>query len=219
MTNLELQLRFEQRFRNHINKDLDIRTIDIEFYLNEGLDKFIEEWYKIFEYNESARKRLNPLVKYAILDTSTNGSHPRGRYFNLTENYRYILQEEAQVSYNDCHGSPQTIRSSVKPVKLDYYNRHIHNPFKKPYRDLVWRLDIGNTDKRHELIYGDDVTNITHYYLTYLANPIKITLLTGTPETSNIEISEEFHEEVIDEAIKVALKTFELNNITHPQTK
>ena len=99
----------------------------------------------------------------------------------------------------------------VKPVKLYYYNKHKRNPFKKPYLKLVWRLDLGNGTKQHELIYGTDVNSITQYQITYLANVAAITLHSGTPQTSSIVLSEEFREEIVDRAVEVALETFQLN--------
>lgn len=211
MTYLEMQLRFEQQLSNHINKDLDIRTIDIEYYLNEGYKRFIEEWYKLFEINEAARKRLNPLVGYYSTGTSTVGSHERGRYFTIGANIKYILQEEAAVNYTDCHGDPATNVAEVKPIKLDYYNKHKRNSYKKPYIKLVWRIDLGNGSKTHELIYGDDTNSISLYTLTYLANPSEITLLTGTPETTSVVIAEEFHNEIVEKAVQIALEIFTLN--------
>ena len=211
MTFLEMQFNFEQKIRNHIFKDLDIRTIDVEFYLNSGYDAYIEDWYKIFETSEAARKRLNPLVGYYATGTSVAGAHTNGRYFTIPSNVKYILQEEATLSYTNCHGEPAVYVAEVKPVKLDYYNKHKRNPFKKPYLKLVWRLDIGGGIKQHELIHGSDVNSITQYQITYLANVAAITLLSGTPQTSSVVLSEEFHEEIVDRAIEVALQTFQLN--------
>lgn len=58
MTNLEMQLRLEQRLSQHLDKQLDLRTIDIEYFLNEGLRRFIEFYYSLFERDEAARKDL-----------------------------------------------------------------------------------------------------------------------------------------------------------------
>lgn len=212
MTYLQMQLDFEQKLNNHINKSLDIRTIDIEMYLNDGYKAFIEDWYKVFESNEAARKRLNPLIGYYITNESTVGDHTNGRYFTIGTNIRYILQEEAIVNIIDCKGNPITYVAEVKPVKLDYYNKHKRNPYKKPYFKLVWRLDLGNGTKRHELIYGDDTISIAQYSLTYLANPSPITLLSGTPETTSVVIAEEFHEEIVNRAVEKALSILQLTN-------
>lgn len=211
MTNLQLQLRFEQRFHTHITKDLDIRTIDIEFYLNEGYRRFIEFWYNKYEADESARKRLSPLVALSILTSTGAGNYINSLYFTLPTDCRYIVQETVDISFTNCHGDPSTLTNvKVKPIKLDYYNAHINNPFKKPYIDLVWRMDVGS--RRHELIYGTDTTTINQYKITYIKNPLTITLLSGTPETTSCEISAEYHEEIVDRAIESALDTFKLSN-------
>lgn len=211
MTNLELQLKFTQRLRNHLDNVIDIRTIDIEYYLSEGLRKFVDLWYLRFEFDEASRKRLNSLVDTAILTADYGGSFVRSLAYILPENCKYVVQERCTLNLLDCHGAP-TIKEAVKvkPVKLNYYNFHINNPFKKPYKDLVWRMDIGN--KIHILIYGEDTINITNYYITYIKNPNPITLLSGTPETTVCEISEEFHEEILDKAVETAIEIFNLTN-------
>ena len=211
MTNLELQLKFTQRLGNHLSNAIDIRTIDIEYYLSEGLRKFVNLWYLKFEYDEAARKRLNSLVNNAILTADYGGSFPKSLVYELPENCKYVVQERCTINLLDCHNAP-TIKEGVKikPIKLDYYNFHVNNPFKKPYNNLVWRMDIGS--KRHTLIYGADTINITNYYITYIKNPNPITLLTGTPETTTCEISEEFHEEILDKAVETAIEIFSLTN-------
>lgn len=216
MTNLELSVRFEQRLQNHINKNLDIRTIDIEFYLNEGYRRFIEYWYSLYESDEAARKRLSPLVVNVTRERTdptvptTTNAHPNGEFWYLPTDCRYVLLEDVTIDLDDCHGDPTTNRAYVKPVKLEYYNLHINNPYKKPYKDLVWRLDIGS--RIHELIIGDDSTQVKQYHITYIKNPANITLLTGTPQSTSIEISAEYHEEIIEKALEVAIPTLQLIN-------
>lgn len=211
MTNLQLQLRFTQRLRNHIVNTIDIRTIDIEYYLNEGLRRFVDTWYAEFESNEAARKRLDALVSTITLTIDSAGSYPNSAVFVLPSNCRYIVQERCTISLNDCHGDTTTKTGvTVKPIKLDYYNFHIDSPFKKPYNDLVWRMDIGS--RQHTLIYGTDTTTINNYYIVYIKNPLVITLLTGTPDATSCEILPEYHEEILDKAIDVAIETFNLTN-------
>lgn len=211
MTNLNLQLRFEQRLQNHINKVLDIRTIDVEFYLNEGLRRFIDTWYAQYETNEAARKRLGALVVSTTAVSAGAGSYPNGTLYTLPTNCKYVVQERATIALNDCHGDPTSKTGvTIKPIKLDYYNFHIDNPFKKPYNDLIWRMDSGS--RQHELIRGSDTTSITTYYITYIKNPVAITLLSGTPESTSCEILAEYHEEIVDRAIEVAIETFKLTN-------
>lgn len=211
MTNLELQLRFTQKLKNHISQILDIRTLDIEFYLNEGLRRFVEDWYSLYETNEGARKRLTTLVVGNSPVSAGPGHYSNGTLYTLPNDCRYVVQEKADLNVVNCHNQV-VVKDNVpvKPVKLDYYNRHIDNAFKKPYTNLVWRLDIGN--KQHELIKGTDTTSIAGYKIVYIKNPAEITLLTGTPETTSCEISPEFHEELIDKAVGVALETFNLYN-------
>lgn len=215
MTNLQLYYRFLQRLEENIRPSLSIRTIDVEYYLNEGYRVFTEDYADKFEKDEAARKRLSPLVASLTLTRTTGtpstnaNNHTGGEYWTLPATVRYVVQEEATLSYMDCHSNPATIRSSVKPVKLDYVNQHITNPFKRPYLHLIWRLDVGS--RIHELMTATG-QQVSLYHLTYIKNPATITLLTGTPETTSIEIAGEFHEEIIDRAINVALEVYRLTN-------
>lgn len=213
MTNLEMQLRLEQRLSQHLDKQLDLRTIDIEYFLNEGLRRFIEFYYSLFERDEAARKRLNKLV---VTDTIartdeptpvTTDAHPNGEFWTLPTDILYVVSEEAITNLIPSG----THRCEVKPVKIDFYNKHINNSFKKPYKNLVWRLDIGASAKRHELIVGAGTTNVQTYFVTYVKQPAKIALLSGTPETTSCDISQEFHEEVIDRALQVSLEMLQLS--------
>ena len=36
------------------------------------------------------------------------------------------------------------IEAIVKPIRLDNFRLNLHNPWKKPYTGLLWRVDIGN---------------------------------------------------------------------------
>lgn len=44
-----------------------------------------------------------------------------------------------------------------------------------------------------------------------MKQPAKIALLSGTPETTSCDISQEFHEEVIDRALQVSLEMLQLS--------
>lgn len=209
MTFLDMQLELELEFQTLVDKHLDMRSVSMEHYLNDGYKAFIEEWYEKFEFNEGARKRLNPLIGPVSISPSGPGSHKNSFLFPLAGNFKYTLQEEAEIRYKDCNDEVVVEVVPVVPIKLDYYNKHVKNPFKKPYKKFVWRLDIGDKTKQHELIHGDDTLDIISYNAIRLMNPAKITLLSGTPMTSTIEIPVEFHSEVIDKARESALGMYQ----------
>jgi len=212
MTALEMQLRFEQRLQNHLEKDLDIRTIDIEYYLNEGQRRWFETWYKLFETEENARKRLLPLststtlTRLSVLPYSTVSNNINGEYWTLPEDCQYITKEEATISLYDCNGLITQSRVWVKPVNLDYYNLHKDNPFKKPWEEMIWRLDIGNGNRQQELIVGSSTNQIQKYHITYVAIPTYISI---ENQIDSIVLPE-YHEEIINEAINTALEIFKL---------
>ena len=139
MTNLELQFRFTQKLKNNITQSLDIRTIDIEYYLNEGYRRYVEDWYSLYETTEAARKRLTPLVTPTAPALIGAGNYPNGYLYTIPTNCKYVVQETADLSVTNCHNvTVVNAGVPIKPVKLDYYNRHINNAFKKPFNNLVW---------------------------------------------------------------------------------
>lgn len=209
MTNLQLQLRFTQQLGISINKPIDIRTIEIEYYLNEGLNTFIKNWYSRYEMDENARKRLAPLVSTSKLTADSIGTYPNSQIFTLPDTCRYVVQERCDIKIQDCNSNIVTSSNvTVKPIKLDYYNLHIKNPFKMPYKELLWRIDLGN--RTHTIIYGTDTIAIEYYYVTYLRNHNYIHLISQNPETTSCEILPEYHNEIVEEAVRIAIQTLNL---------
>jgi hypothetical protein len=102
-----------------------------------------------------------------------------GIFVSLPTNHFYSLQEEtiSNINGNTCEvvadnnlaANEAVLRySNVKPVTYDMYNQNIENPFRKPYKKLVWRL-VYNTNQ-YELI-TDGTYKIYKYILRYLRNP------------------------------------------------
>ncbi len=204
MTPVQMQFNFIQGLSDILQYDFDISTIQIERFLNLSQDEFVDKWDEIFETSEAARKRLSPLVLTTNIDRisgapSTSNAHPNGEYWTIPSNCRTVKKEEVTIATIPIKRIP------VIPINLDYYNKHIKNSFKKPYTDLFWRMDGGN--KKHELI--GDGTQITIYHLTYLKNPAEIKIL-GTPVSC--EISAEYHDEIVKQAINMALQTLTIKS-------
>lgn len=197
MSPVQMQYNFLQGIRESLYKDFDISTSEIERFLNLSQEIFVNEWYRVFEANEAARKRLASLVILSDINTV----HPTELLPNtvsvtLPNNCRYVLKEEVTITANDS----VEYRIPVVPVNIDYYNKHITNSYKKPYERLFWRIDAGN--KTH-LIVGNGM-NVQRYHVTYLKNPAEIKII-GTPVTC--EIAPEFHHEIVSGAVQVAINT------------
>jgi len=210
-----MQLKFTQSIQNHLDKDFDIKTIDIEYFLNLAQWELTDNYYKQYENDEKARKVLANLVYNRDLtrtsvSASQVGVHPNGEYWDLSTGLLFVLKEEATLNINSCGDTslvPSTYqRVTVKPVNMDYYNKHITNAFKKPYEKLVWRMDVTNGDaNQHELI--TDGQQIYKYHITYLKEPADISIRTLV----NCELMDWVHQDIVDSAVLLALKAKQIN--------
>jgi hypothetical protein len=217
----EMVYAFEQKLENIEDKNFGIQRItsDISYYLNEGQRRIVEYYYAIYEQSEKARRILSPIVinadltRSAVSSTQT-GHHPNGEYWKLPTGMLYTLKEECTLNININGKVTSTIadyqRVYTRPITLDTYNRHISNPFKQPYEGCVWRIDIGNNvvnESLHELITITGV-QIYQYHIAYLITPTQISLEDNT--SSNLLPL--VHQDIIDEAVKIALETSIVNN-------
>ena len=198
------QLRFQQKLQNHLLVEADIRTIDIEYFFTKAQEIYIDSTYVEYKGQESLRKRLAGVYKDDVLDINNlyTGQTPfrGGNIWALPDNVRYVLDEYV---IDDKGGI-----IPVKPVDASYYNKQSKNPYKKPYGQLVWRFDRGDSNegkKLHELICSDNVEPI-RYGVVYIKTPADIKLTTDT--VVGFEVSEEYHSEIIDIAVNFALSIY-----------
>lgn len=196
------------------------------------LDKYYtpsNKFQRGFEADEKRRRDLEQLIKQDewVSTTPTPGPpklsksasqvgiHPNGAFFDLPTGFLYAI-EEAVVT--DALAAKEV---TVRPVTHDQYMSNINNPFKRPYSNLVWRMDYSRqtdaagdlegqapsgtfaTPKRTELI--TDGSTVTKYRLRYLRLPPEIVVdefdLTNQ---AHCILDETLHESIVDEAVKIA---------------
>lgn len=180
------------------------------------------KYQKGFEVDEQRRRDLEQLIKPALYDStdtvsedieeitlseSQAGVHPNGIFLDLPTDFLYAIEETVQLT-----GESKEI--TVKPVKHDEYLANINNPYKQPYEDLVWRMDISrlthavgvssSTSKRTELILPSTYTLDT-YRVRYLSTPPSIVVDEIDP-TNQVHciLNETLHREIVDEAVIIA---------------
>jgi hypothetical protein len=173
-----------------------------------------DKYKKGFESDEKRRKDLEQLIKTASIGEATIAKvtvtdiHPNGQMVTLPLNFLYPIEESAKLT-----GSTTWI--PVKPVRHDEYVANINNPYKKPYSNLVWRMDYsrgtdptGTTEpatiaKRVELIH--DGTGLADYRVRYLRMPPEIVVDEYTPANQvHCVLDEILHDTIVDEAVKIA---------------
>ena len=173
------------------------------------------------------RRDLEQLIKPALYDSADptgtglpdgvdaitvsiqqGGTHPDGQFFDMPGGFLYAVEEAVKIE-----GEPR--EAWVRPVKHDEYLANINNPYKKPYKDLVWRMDISRyqqaegtstsaTAKRTELILPEAAT-VDQYRIRYLATPPEIVVDEFDPTNQrHCILDETLHREIVDEAVIIA---------------
>lgn len=219
-----------QEILNYIRLRYDVfASNDAVGYEDDDLSLFFNKAQKVFAKQlvsdyanpankgaEETEKRSKDLVELKDHDNITvfvSGDHPNSFICDLPDNYWLSLKEEATVTYTDSCGTVVTERIPVKPVKEDYYNSNIKNPFKKPYKELIWRIDrergnitqaISTTNrKRHELILFTGAT-ISNYRVSYYRRPKTVDL---TDNNDFCEFDPMHHEKIADMAVELMYQT------------
>jgi hypothetical protein len=212
-----MQYNFELKFGQQNQLDKKFTSHDVDIFLNAAQDDLVEGFYsarinpqsRYFEMDERARAMMALLIESTVItsgsfDTSDPALHPNAVFATLPADFLYALEEQCSISYTDCNLVTTTKQSRVLPITHDEYTINIDNVYKKPWRDLIWRMDFGDTGgkKKHELIHGIDIT-INSYRLRYLRTPSAINIVAGT----DCELNPILHEEVVDRAVMAAVKS------------
>jgi hypothetical protein len=167
-----------------------------------------------FESTQKRRTDLEQFIRNANPALSANqiGVHPNGKFYDMPADFLYPVQESLITNLS----TPDEI--TVIPVRHDEYNANIKNVYKRPYKNLAWRMDYsradhgedggdamtGRTAKRTEII-TDAASSILSYRVRYLINPPAIVCDEITPASQrHCILDETLHDEIVDEAVKIA---------------
>ena len=142
------------------------------------------------------------------------GVHPNGIFLDMPSDFLYAVEEAVKLETTP-GGIIGTTEAWVKPVKHDEYLTNINNPYKQPYKDLVWRMDISRiqhasgtailaSPKRAELVLPSGYA-VNTYRVRYLATPPAIVVDEFTPANQkHCILDETLHREIVDEAVIIA---------------
>lgn len=196
MTVTEMQDNFQSKLSKFDDiKGIQYTTNEISRFLTEAQNHLVDVYSERFEFDERVKKYLYHLIKIEFLDKINFTSlFDNSTVYELPEDVKRVVQESASGG------------TTVKPVKLNYYNRNINNPFKKPDWKLDWRLDIdlrNNGRIQHILIHkpGKDTSDRGYYRIVYIKNPRKIDIASGL----NCELHVQTHEDIVNLAVERAV--------------
>lgn len=195
---------------------------EISLFLTKAQDQLVKRYYNHkgnkyqegFEETEKRRKDLAELIRHedipcgSLVPGQEPGTSTNGIFVDLPADLLYTLREEVKVTATDPCYLPHDI-IPVKAITHDEYTANIYNPWKRPSKDKVWRVDFSSTTanvRRHELITDGSYT-IETYRLRYLKQPTDIVVgdpFDPTIVDQNCELNASVHDEIVDIAVRIA---------------
>lgn len=183
---------------------------EIDLLLNQGYKRWVKQRYgysnpkrESFEETQKRTEDLKNIVKTAVLTPqaySVDNIDTNSRFINLPVDHWFNIQERVKLGYT-CGGISIEEYVQVRPIQHIEFDKVISDEFKKPDTTKVLRLmDNGKI----EIIYASG-TSIVEYRLRYIKQPVTVSLALGI----TFETSEHTHQEIVDEAIKIALEDIE----------
>lgn len=132
-------------------------------------------------YSTSLSEEKNTIVNFNLATKKIDSS---SLFFVIPSDVWYILYEKSIAEPDPCIEGENLIK--IIPIKLDYYNTQINNPFRKPNKDYGWRLDIeqDKTNPVVEIMYLG--RPIIGYFMRYIHRPQPI-ILSNLDEDPELE--------------------------------
>lgn len=174
-------------------------------FLSQAQEEIILELYSgrnnkgiSFESNEESRRLLHSLVrvkeyKSNVILANNTIKPPKDLWFIV---YEYCIIGTKEIP--------------VIPVKQDDLHKILNNPFKRPSKKRVLRIDDSDGDIK--LLVQSD--NISKYSMTYLKKPYPIILsdfddlsVLGETTPEECEVDSSLHSSIVDRAVAFAIKS------------
>lgn len=234
MTTVEFKNEFDILYNNiNSNAAPGLDLYEISVYLTKAQLEIIKEYngplnkyQKSFEGSDKRRIDLKELIKdykstTSIISNDRITSSLQSKFFEIPNDVFLIKYEKGNYTKNSCD-----IEIDIVPVTLDEFNESKKNPFRKPDKNIAWRLDFNSTISNTVEIISTEV--ITKYHLRYLKypDPIILTDLSTNPEFTGMGLSidgitseqtckldKELHREILDRAVELATLDYKENNL------
>jgi hypothetical protein len=227
MTVNEIIEGFNLRYNNALEGAPEIDLYEMSLYLTIAQIEIVKEYYdrdkdpnSSFELKERARRVLNELVNTASITSKTasnRGIVSESKFYEMSVEPMFIVFETAVLSSSNSLYDGKVVE--VIPITHDNFMTDYYNPFRKPNKNKVWRLDISKESAKttFEVVSIEDLTS---YNVRYVANPdpIILTDLNSDEDFSGLGLTIEgntaqatcllnpmVHQEVINRAVELAI--------------
>jgi len=233
MTNLEFRNEFDIHYNSIATQSApNIDDYELSVYLTKAQLELVKDYYdpssnrknKGFENSEKRRVDLKELIKEFNTNTliSTNIKLTNdSKIFKIPDDVFLIIYESVKCNVNNC-GEKEL---SVVPKTHDEFNIQYGNPFKRPNKNKVWRLDISkiNNNKIVELISPFTISEYKIRYIKYpkpiiisdlnISFPNENLTINGFSSIQQCELDQEIHNEILDRAVELALRDYKPSNL------
>lgn len=193
------------------NQELVLNEYEKSVLLTQAQEEIVRDLYngkltgESFERTEELRRCLDNLVRTVELepfDMGYVGVTPNSSFFMYPDDTWFITYEQATISIKD---TDRTV--IVVPMRQDEWHKVNNNPFKKPSKNKVIRLDCAPGVL--ELISDYTVSN---YLIRYLCKPTPIILemlpddlsIDGERDITECALNTALHRMILDRAVKLA---------------
>lgn len=218
------------RYKDFDNKEIldsiEFNEYEKSLFLTQAQEDLVREFYNgknifydSFEKTEEVRRYLSSLIRTNQIDECTNACvHDKisqdSKIFILPSDIWFITYE--QVIFNDTTlGCLDSSTGGVIPISQDNYYRISRNPFRRPGKTRVLRLDIDGNAIEIISKYG-----ISKYVVRYIAQPSPIILeslpnnlsINGVNMKTDCSLHIALHKMVLERAVQKALKSKIINN-------
>lgn len=181
-------------------------------FLTEAQEEIVKELYtgnltgESFEHTEELRRSLDSLIRTDYPENiDSTGVDNRSVFYKLKDEVWFILYESVElVEGAYCKNNPVV---EVIPTRIDEWHKIKGNPFKRPSKRKVVRIDNGNNIS--ELISDYPLQN---YLVRYLVKPTPIILtpledslsIDGLQEVTECKLNTVLHRTILERAVQLA---------------
>ena len=236
MTTSEFKLEFDLLYDNiSSSASPGLDNYEISVYLTTAQEELVKTNYsgansinKGFENTEKRRRELNELVKTnesTTIITSSDNIVSGSVFFKIPDDVFYILNEQIKLTSTDTCLNNKYI--TIKPTTHDEILVDLKNPFRKPNKNKALRLDLSSigSDKVVEIVTAYTPSS---YKLRYVKKPKPIIvgnfesdpnlsglglLVDGLNVITECELNSEFHREILNRAVQLAIRDYRENNL------
>ena len=192
----------------------------VKNYANGLGNKYREGFENTSKRRADLKELIHSYTSNIKIENDANAVDSKSVFFLIPKDVFLIIQESAKlISTDSCINGTY---ANVVPKTHDEYNIQKNNPFKRPDKSTVWRLDfhtLSTGNANVELLTSEK--GISEYKVRYLKYPEPIILtnlnetfggeglsIDGKTNEQTCKLGENIHREILDRAVEIALADY-----------